>query len=342
MENESIIRKKKLTRVGNLKIKDPLHVPEKQFKIETISENLIKESLSEDDNHFDQNPIYDKTLNTLRKFNDYRLKIALKQIESEKKLSKLLDDKIKDNLEELAATEFELKLQRNELQKQLEKATEELESSEKFSTLGEMTSKFSHDVRGPLSVIKNQVDILKIKFLNQDDEKTSTAFLRIYKSLSGINHMVEQVLEYVRGRPLHIESVVIEDIVRSCIKDIDVPDKIKLELPTTNTTLNCDKIQIQSVFYNLILNAIEAIDDEGKISIRLQENENNVMIHFQDSGPGIPQEMLEKIFEPLVTTKKKGTGLGLASCFRVVLQHEGKLTVQNNPTTFTVQLPKSS
>ena len=78
----------------------------------------------------------------------------------------------------------------------------------------------------------------------------------------------------------------------------------------------------------------------GTIEIKIKSDSDNVVIDFIDSGIGIPNEFLDKIFEPLFTTKQKGTGLGLASCKNIIEQHYGKISVHNNPTTFTIRLPK--
>jgi len=79
----------------------------------------------------------------------------------------------------------------------------------------------------------------------------------------------------------------------------------------------------------------------GKIEIKINEKDNMVILEFADSGKGISDNDLEKVFEPLFTTKQKGTGLGLASCKNIVEQHQGEISVKNNPTTFTIKLPKS-
>ena len=78
----------------------------------------------------------------------------------------------------------------------------------------------------------------------------------------------------------------------------------------------------------------------GKIEIKISDQNNLAILKFIDSGDGIPDENISKIFEPLFTTKQKGTGLGLASCKNIVEQHQGEISVENNPTTFTIILPK--
>ncbi len=78
----------------------------------------------------------------------------------------------------------------------------------------------------------------------------------------------------------------------------------------------------------------------GKIEILINEKDNMIILEFIDSGEGISDENLDKVFEPLFTTKQKGTGLGLASCKNIIEQHQGEISVKNNPTTFIIKLPK--
>ena len=95
-------------------------------------------------------------------------------------------------------------------------------------------------------------------------------------------------------------------------------------------------------FTNVIYNSVQAVGDKGEINVGINEDENNVVISIEDSGEGIPEENLDKIFEPLFTTKKGGTGLGLANCKQILENQDAKILVKNNPTTFTIEFPKFS
>jgi signal transduction histidine kinase len=101
-----------------------------------------------------------------------------------------------------------------------------------------------------------------------------------------------------------------------------------------------DPIQLQIVCNNILINTIQAIGTkQGEIEFRFSENSEDIII--ENSGPDIPQELLPHIFESLVTSKEVGIGLGLSSCKRIIESHEGSISVKNNPTTFTITLPKS-
>jgi two-component system sensor histidine kinase HydH len=93
------------------------------------------------------------------------------------------------------------------------------------------------------------------------------------------------------------------------------------------------------VLINLLVNAIQAIGVDGKITIRAFDHPDKKIIWVEDTGPGIPEEYLTKIFEPLFTTKQQGTGLGLSSCLNIINQHGGTITAKNNPTTFIITIP---
>ncbi|MBI5859926.1 MAG: GHKL domain-containing protein [Nitrosarchaeum sp.] len=122
------------------------------------------------------------------------------------------------------------------------------------------------------------------------------------------------------------------DLIEKSIERISHPDVIA----------RCDSIKIDAVFINLIVNAIQAMPQGGTLEIKIKSENDDAVIDFVDSGIGIPNEFIDKIFEPLFTTKQKGTGLGLASCKNIIEQHNGKISVKNNPTTFTVRFPKTS
>ena len=97
---------------------------------------------------------------------------------------------------------------------------------------------------------------------------------------------------------------------------------------------------MEIVFINMLLNSVESIKNEGRIKIDVKESSKETLIQICDSGSGIPEKYLEKIFDPLVTLKERGTGLGLASCKNIIESHGGKISAKNNPTTFTIILPK--
>ncbi len=96
-----------------------------------------------------------------------------------------------------------------------------------------------------------------------------------------------------------------------------------------------------AVLVNIIINAIQAMNEKGKITISLLSNPHDWEIKISNSGPPIPTGIVDKIFEPLFTTREKGTGLGLATCKNIISEHKGLIYAKNNPTTFVIKLPKN-
>jgi len=151
--------------------------------------------------------------------------------------------------------------------------------------------------------------------------------------------MASNRVDFLRDTELNLESISFVALLRSIISEIDIPDEIKINLPTNDAVLEVDIMKMTSLFDNLILNAIQAMNNNGIITIRVSELNDVAQIEIEDDGPAIPEENIDKIFEPLFTTKQKGTGLGLASCKNIVKQHGGTLSVTNNPVIFVITLP---
>jgi len=114
---------------------------------------------------------------------------------------------------------------------------------------------------------------------------------------------------------------------------------IIINLPEKDFEINCDARKIEGVLSNMINNAVQALDGKGEIDIETKSDSEFFTIKIKDSGPGISDENLDKIFEPMFTTKTTGTGLGLVICKSIIEQHGGTISVTNKPTTFTIKLP---
>ena len=236
----------------------------------------------------------------------------------------------------------ELTEQRDNLENLVEEKTEELLKSERLSAIGELSGRLAHDLRNPLSVIKMSVDLLKQS--NAESKSSDESFEKriglIEKSVERISHQVDDVLGYVRISPLKISTVYISELIQNSIDKINIPDDVQINLQKTEIKLDCDPLKLDPVFINLVVNSIQAMPNGGEIKIEIKQESDKVLLDFIDSGNGIPEKDLDKVFEPLFTTKQKGTGLGLASCKNIIEQHEGTISASNNPTTFRITLPK--
>lgn len=207
---------------------------------------------------------------------------------------------------------------------------------EKFLVLGEFASMLSHDMRNPLGTINNSIRLIS-KDINDDRGRKEVN--RINRSIRRMTHQIEDVLNYVHVPKLDLKSHSLSNMLETCIRDMEIPDNITINLPAKNTAINCDADKMEFVFANLILNAIQAIGNSpGHITIIVKESSEQVTIVVVNSGEPI-QGDIEKIFEPLYTTKMQGTGLGLASCKNIISAHKGVISASNNPTRFTITMP---
>jgi len=228
----------------------------------------------------------------------------------------------------------------NIMSKDLAELHKKIIEKERLSSIGALSTRLAHDIRNPLSVIKNSFEIIKIKSKNNLDDSVISNFDRIARAVDRITHQTKNVLDFVNVSELQYTQQSLVSIIHSTIKNTDITENVDIVLPKNDFTIYCDSYKLEIVFTNLIHNAIYAINGNGKILFRLLDNEEEVIIEIEDSGIGIPDSMLEKIFDPLFTTKQTGTGLGLSSCQSIVEAHGGKISVQNDPTIFTIRLLK--
>jgi signal transduction histidine kinase len=212
------------------------------------------------------------------------------------------------------------------------------EELQKFSIIGELSARIAHDIRNPLNNIKLSADLVSRK---NSDEKLKPYFETIDKNISRISHQVKDVLDFLRKNPIKKESVNIKVLIDNVIDSIQIPANISTDVSDCSFNANVDKIMMESAFSNLILNSIQIIGDKnGKITVSIKEKDSQYSITIEDSGEGIDSKIIDKIFDPLFSTKMEGTGLGLASVKAIIEAHGGTIYVKNNPTTFTITLPK--
>ena len=229
----------------------------------------------------------------------------------------------------------EVMISLSKMSKDLEDYKSKILKQEKLSSIGELASRLAHDIRNPLTVIKVSLDIMKSK--QNFTEEELKKFERVDDAMYRITHQIDNVLDFVKGRPLKISKQSLHEILKSVL--LDLSESKRVEISKEDVEINCDFELMKVVLINLIVNATHA-DHNGKIKITSENIDDKIIIQVQDNGPGILEDKLEKIFEPLFTTKQEGTGLGLASCKSIIEQHSGKITVKNNPTRFIIELPK--
>lgn len=254
---------------------------------------------------------------------------------------------LREHSEELERTQIAMLYMVEDLNrqaKQLRKTQSKLVRREKLTALGQLASSVAHELRNPLGTIKNVIYYLNILDAGKGNSEVVDSLKIVDKAVEHANKIIEDLLDFARVREPNKQMVNINDVIKEVVdrfqvhQGIEVVEDFSLSLPK----LAFDVLQMQQVFYNIVQNALQAMIDKGKLIVTTVQENNNIRIYFKDNGPGITKENLENIFEPLFSTKAKGTGLGLNVCKSLVSGHDGKLLVESalgKGTTFIVELP---
>ncbi len=233
----------------------------------------------------------------------------------------------------------------------LKKLEEEAKKSERLALLGNLAAGVAHEIRNPLNTISIAAQRLKNEFSVTSDQAEFEKFVTaVENEARRINQSVSEFLGLVRSEKLQksktIWAVFWNELVTAAQLEGN-PKKIKVEAePAVEIEAVIDAAQLKKALFNLVRNGCEATPQNGKLVLknRTIPAENRLEIIVRDTGPGIPPDVLPKIFDPYFTTKSSGTGLGLAIAHRIITEHNGTIYVASEPgkgTTFTINLPLS-
>lgn len=229
-------------------------------------------------------------------------------------------------------------LKNQKLTNNLKANQSELIKKERLASIGELSARIAHDIKNPLSNIKMTSKLLEKRF---NDEKSKEYLQIIDRGIERISHQIDDVLGFIKQTPIKKEPKDIVSFINQTIKEMRIPSNITINTKGNSFIVNIDELKMQRVLVNLIVNSIQAIGDKnGFINIEVLENSKESIIKISDSGDGIIQDDIKHIFDPLFTTKSSGTGLGLASVKNIIEQHEGQITFSNEPTCFTIKIPR--
>jgi two-component system, NtrC family, sensor histidine kinase HydH len=232
-----------------------------------------------------------------------------------------------------------------EVYQELQENFESMKRAERLYAIGQLSAGLAHEIRNPLASIAGAAGILR---RNPDArEKRGECLAIIDKECERLNRLLTNFLQFARPRAPHYQSVDAASILNSVVdlaqhaldgKPVVLRKEVAPHLPL----LQCDPEQLKQVLLNLVINAVQATDQQGVVTLSGALQNHKVLIQVRDEGCGISAENLDKIFDPFFTTKETGTGLGLSVVHQIIEQHGGLLTVQNNPdrgVTFSIQLP---
>jgi signal transduction histidine kinase len=229
---------------------------------------------------------------------------------------------------------------------------QQMERADRLASIGEMAAGIAHEIKNPLTGIAAAITIIKEEFPPEDDRRGIAE--EVLEQVNRLDKTVNDLLFFGKPAPPEPVCADVNKILEKTMlfaaqhrggKNIEKVLRLQDDLPPVCV----DPKQIQQVFLNLILNAVQAMQDGGTLTITSAVVERKgtpvVSIAIADTGPGIPPQILGKIFTPFFTTKAQGTGLGLAICYKLVEQHNGTLSVASEGgagTVFTVELPPAA
>nr|MDH3099767.1 PAS domain-containing protein [Bacillus velezensis] len=225
------------------------------------------------------------------------------------------------------------------------KQTEELMlKSEKLSIAGRLAAGIAHEIRNPLTAIKGFLQLMKPTM-----EENEHYFEIVFSELSRIELILSELLMLAKPQQNAVkERVNLKKIISEVTALLETQANlkgifIKTDYEHDSMYINGDQNQLKQVFINLIKNAVESMPDGGTVHILMTEDEYSVNVTVKDEGDGIPENVLKRIGEPFLTTKEKGTGLGLMVTFNLIKNHQGAIQVDSKPdrgTAFHITFPK--
>lgn len=230
---------------------------------------------------------------------------------------------------------------------------EELKRADRLAAIGELSARIAHEIRNPLASISGSVQLMaQSDEIPEQDRKLLAIVLR---ETDRLNALISDFLVYARPVALNLSKVNLNELY--CELDVLLkPDprfsKVSMTMSAeTGSAVLADRDQLQQVFWNLLVNAADAMPDGGEITItgtmvhlsgRRSDRKNFVRIDVKDNGTGMAEAATKHLFEPFFTTKPDGTGLGLATVYRIIEAHEGRIFVESAPgrgTIFSILLP---
>jgi signal transduction histidine kinase len=201
----------------------------------------------------------------------------------------------------------------------------------------------AHDLRNPLQGITNSIYCIKKNYEPQMNAEGCEMIKNIENCITGSNKILNDLLEYSKELRIETTETNPKALLKGALSQVAIPASVEIIDKTQfQPLIKVDKEKIERVFINLIKNAFEAMPNGGRLTITSEKRRGKMVFYFADTGIGMSEEILNKLWTPLFTTKAKGMGFGTAICRRIVDAHDGKITVKSaigKGSTFKVSLP---
>jgi len=236
----------------------------------------------------------------------------------------------------------------NQMAAELDRAQKDLVEAAKYALVGELAAGVAHEVRTSLGVVRSSTQILERGLPQDADPQVVELAQLIREEVDRLGGIVKDLLELGRPRAPHLEAIQISDPLRRAVEMVESKareKRVRLELVEAEAlpAVRCDPELLYQVALNLLVNAIQAVGEEGRVDVTsLRAADGSVGFEVRDDGPGIPDGIREKLFRPFATGREGGIGLGLTFVQRVVYEHQGRIRVESEPgrgACFRVELP---
>jgi signal transduction histidine kinase len=230
--------------------------------------------------------------------------------------------------------------------KALEEAQEKLLDTQRLAAIGEAAAMVGHDLRNPLQVITYALYFVEKTLQSSSSNVFKETCGTIKEQVKYMNKIVSDLQDYARPLTPKLVETNLPELINETLSTLTIPNTVQVSLVIADDVdplkLMTDALMMKRVFINLITNALQAMPKGGQLTISVTTKEETAVISIQDTGVGIPEEQMSKLFQPLFTTKAKGQGLGLTVCKRLIEANDGQITFTSKlgvGSTFTVTLP---
>lgn len=268
------------------------------------------------------------------------------QVSAQSSVSSLLGviERFNDSTAKLERRHVELLAEVAELQEQLRQKDEEVKRSERLAMLGETAAGLAHEIRNPLGAITLFVSMLRRDL--RDRPESLELLDQVDRSIRSLDGVVSNVLHFAQSKRLRVSPVNVHSVIQELQQHFTSLYSPQCQFDVRlsgNPFIKADEQGVRQCVYNIILNALQAVSFAGTISVVVTdtEDQNGVSIVVSDDGPGIPDHIMGRLFEPFTSGRREGTGLGLSIVRRIVEGHGGSVTARNMPSgEFTIIVPR--
>ena len=228
--------------------------------------------------------------------------------------------------------------ERDEQTRRIQELEEELAHAQRLAELGQVVSALIHEIAQPITAIKNYLNALRLLAASGNEAGVQTALERMEGHTNHASDIIKRIRDYVKRRDVQVQPEVLSAVINetialagSSIRDNDVT--LTVEVDRSVQLAEIDRVVVRQVLFNLMRNSLEAMQDQPRRELTISAKETPagmVEISVADTGPGLSDEVRRKLFQPFVTTKPDGMGVGLSVCQLIVKRHGGRLWADGN------------